>query len=149
MIVSSPEALLGSNIKNYIQQHVPTIAESATIDEAVDALKNSPLHVLYTVKEDGALSGVITSCDLAKLNNPQKPTKALDLATTTNVIGVKQTAELWQLLKIMNGENAARKNFEQLPVLDKDNKPVGIITKVALRETLSEVQIPTRSLVSA
>jgi|ERR1044072_4597138 CBS domain-containing protein len=142
MIVSSPEVLLGSGIEKYIEPAVPTVSESAQIDEVVEALKKSPSRVLYTINPSGALSGVITPGDLAKLNTDPKPTTAQQIATKEKVIGVKPTAELWQLLKIMNGENAAGKNFDQLPVLDQDNKPIGIIIKNALRDTLAAVQIP-------
>jgi CBS domain-containing protein len=140
-MISSADALLREDIKSYVQKNVPSVRESAPVDEALNIFKKSSARALYTVKDDGALSGVITPCDLAKLNQAERPKTALDLATTEKIIGVKQDAELWQLLKIMNGDNVIKKHFDQLPVLNKDNQLIGIVTKDALRDKLSEVEI--------
>jgi CBS domain-containing protein len=142
-MISSADALLREDIKGYVQKNVPTVRESATVDEALEIFKKNSARALYTVKDKGgALSGVITPCDLAKLNQAEKPKTALDLATTDKIIGVRPDAELWQLLKIMNGDNVIKKHFDQLPVLNEDNQPIGIVTKDALRDKLSAVQIP-------
>ena len=49
--------------------------------------------------------------DLQKLGVPEesRPKTAKDLAAQTKVIAVRDNAELWQLLKIMNGDNTLNK----------------------------------------
>ena len=146
-MISSADALLRDDIKGYIQKNVPTVRESATVGEALEIFKKNSARALYTVKDDnGALSGVITPCDLAKLDQAEKPKTALELATTDKIIGVRQDAELWQLLKIMNGDNVIKKHFDQLPVLNEKNQPIGVVTKDALRDKLSAVEIPATVL---
>lgn len=141
-MVSSPDALLRSDIQGFVQKGTPTILDTGSVEEAISVFKSNSARAVYVLKADGSLAGVITSTDLTKLNQEKKPATALQLATSDKVIGIRQDAELWQLLKIMNGDNAARRSFEQLPVLDADNKPVGTVTKEALRVSLGDIEIP-------
>ena len=52
---------------------------------------------------------------------------------------------MWQLIRIMNGENAIDKKFDQVPVLDEKNRPIGIVKRDNLRDVLSTVQIPLKA----
>ncbi len=128
-----------------METSVPTVSETAPIDNALDSFKTSGARVLYTVDKDGVLTGVITPSDITKLNQDPRPQTARDLATTEKIIGIKKDAELWQLIRIMNGENAIDKKFDQVPVLDEKNRPIGIVKRDNLRDVLSTVQIPLKA----
>jgi len=137
-------SFLQSGIKSYVQASVPMIGVDATTQEAVDALKASGYGTVYTVTPEKKLAGVITFCDLEKLSTTDalRPKSAKDLSTDTRVVAIRENAELWQLLKIMNGENAANKRFERIPVVDSDKRLVGVVDRSSLRSALETVQIP-------
>lgn len=142
--ISSPEALLKTGIDSYMDTNVAAsvIKETEPLQTALEALRKSPGRLLYTTTEAGALSGVISQMDLVRLTGEgDRPQTAAALATKEKVVGVRRNAELWQLLKILNGENAQKKSFDQLPILDSENKPVGIVSRNALREALGKIQL--------
>jgi hypothetical protein len=56
-----------------------------------------------------------------------------------DVVAIANGAQLWQMLKIMNGENKSRKLVDTLPVVDKETKiPLGVIRRETLRESLPQ-----------
>lgn len=135
--------VLQSGISKFVAADVATVDLDAPVQAAVDALKNSRYGAVYAVTEGRKLAGVITACDMIKFSATDKPPqKARDLATTTKVVGIRQDAELWQLLKIMNGENSINKRFDRIPVVNERKEIVGVVDRQALRAGLSDVQIP-------
>ncbi|MBI2510649.1 MAG: CBS domain-containing protein [Opitutae bacterium] len=136
--------VLQSGIAKFISADVPTVNIDAPVQEAVDALKNSPYGAVYAVSADRKLAGVITSCDMIKLgtSDATRPKKVSELATTTKIVGIRDDAELWQLLKIMNGENSINKRLDRIPVVSADKKIVGVVDRRALRSALETVQVP-------
>jgi len=142
MRFASTDNLLREGISGYMQRDVPKVKATDSPETAFQVFKNAGPNVVYMVDDQDKLKGVITSSDLAKLRTGAAPTSASDLGTTTNVIAVKNSAELWQLLKLMNGENSTSKAFDQLPVVDDNKVLVGFVDRNSLRSRLSEVQIP-------
>jgi CBS domain-containing protein len=94
-----------------------------------------------TTKE---LAGILTTSDLQKLERidaQQFASKtAKDLATTSGVVGVKVDAMLWQLLRLINGDNSTRRPFDRVPVLDDRKNIVGLISRDRLNEQMLRIE---------
>lgn len=133
-----PTELLESGISSYLSVDVPTVDEAVSAPEAAKKVEN-PYGVVLVTGPNRSLKGIITRSNLIKLTDTPPPTTALELATTDKVVAIAQEAQLWQLLKIINGENKAGKPLEVLPVVDRDTKkPIGVIRRETLRASLPE-----------
>lgn len=134
------DKVLESSIAPFVVRDVPKVENTSSVDTVIASLKATPTgSVLVVDSGTQELSGIVTRTDLAKLRASQPPKNADDLATK-EVIAIKNDAQLWQLLKIMNGENALQKSLSSLPVVDADGKPVGIVRREQLIWRLAEVE---------
>jgi predicted transcriptional regulator len=132
--------LLQSGIAPFVQWELP-VPTTAPANTALSSLQVAPSGSLMVVNPTNQqLSGIITSSDVprAYLNN-NLPETAVDLATR-RVVAIKDNAQLWQLLKIMNGENDLHRPLDVIPVVDADNRPIGIIKREKVKETLQKME---------
>jgi len=135
------EKYLESGIAPFVMRDVPKIENTASIDVAVASLNATPSgSVLVVDSGTHALSGIITDSDLTKLRQGKTPEKAEDLATLVDVVAIRESAQLWQLLKMMNGENALHRSLNSLPVVDAAGKPVGVVQREQLVKRLGEFE---------
>jgi hypothetical protein len=114
-------AVLEKSIADFVRP-VPQVTTSASIEAAVDALKSSPDGFVNVVDANRTFQQHITMNDLIRVapGSLKPPANALELAGgSERQVAVRQDAKLWQLLKIMNGENALKKIFDNIPVLDE------------------------------
>lgn len=131
---------LESGIAPFVMGDVPRIQATDSIDTALASFKaTSSGSVLVVDPATQKLSGIITGSDLVKLHGSQSPEKAEDLATK-RVIAIRDDAQLWQLLKIMNGENTLRRPLNSLPVVDSAGKPVGVVRREQLVGRLADFE---------
>jgi CBS domain-containing protein len=116
---------------------VPAVTVDDSVETAIRVFQSSPLKIL-TVTKDGKLAGMITANDMTKLYElgPTQGAKVSQLATLENVVAIKSNAEVWQLLKIMNGGNPRGQWLNEIPVVDNEFRPVGIVTRDALVRNL-------------
>jgi CBS domain-containing protein len=123
-------------ITNYISRGVASVQVTDPISVAIDRYKSSPYQVVLVTNPDGALTGLITDNDLTKLlgMDPKDPVDRI--ATTSDVVAINESAQLWQLLKIMNGENPRQTRFDVIPVVDSNKRPVGVVTRDNLHTVL-------------
>jgi predicted transcriptional regulator len=70
--------------------------------------------------------------------SPEEFKKKFNLDENQELIAVKQSAELWQLLKIMNGENSRHSRLDVVPVVAEDKSIVGYITREDLKSKMDE-----------
>jgi CBS domain-containing protein len=134
------EKVLGSGISSFIERDVPRIENTASSEAALDRLESAPSgSVLVIDSGTNLLSGIITESDLSKArrNNPQT---AGDLATK-QIVAIRDDAQLWQLLKIMNGENALGRRLDSLPVVDAQGNAVGVVKREKLMQRLSGMDL--------
>src|SRR5438132_7769237 len=85
---------------------VPVVAIDDSIETALRVYENAPLKVLTVTKKDGTLAGLITPSDMTKLYKlePDPNATVEKLATPLeDLVAIKSNAQVWQLLKIMNG----------------------------------------------
>lgn len=104
-----------------------------TIDERENALtaarmmKESEAGCLLVVRDDGTLSGIVTGRDLVlKVLAPGKPAhsvKVSEVMTTSPTTAPATDIDIKALARIL-----ARARVRRLPVVDENNRPVGIIT---------------------
>lgn len=139
--MSAIEKALQSGIAPFVDRKVPSIESTSSIETTITSFRAAPSgSVLLYDSGTRALSGIITGSDFTKLRQDNPPAKAEDLATT-EVVAIRDTAQLWQLLKIMNGENALNRPLDSLPVVDADSRPVGIVTRDCLMKRLAELDM--------
>lgn len=99
-----------------------TLRDSATIGDALNMMSENKIGGIPVVDKQNKLIGIITNRDLRFEKNMKKPvteimTKRKDVITALNGINLKQAEEILQKNKI-----------EKLPILDKTDKLVGLIT---------------------
>ena len=103
------------------------------IKVVAEKFRNTPHRtVLVADPTTDKLAGLITSKDLTKLAEKSSGV-AKDIASSGNVVAIRNDAQVWQLLKIMNGENALGRPLDTLPVVDADGKPQGVVKRDTLR----------------
>jgi CBS domain-containing protein len=132
------EQLLQSGIAPFVMRE-PPIENTSSMDTTLATFSAAPSgSVLVMDSGTHQLSGIITGSDMTKLRPQGAPQRAGDLATK-EVIAIKEGAKVWQLLKIMNGENAFHRQLDSLPVVDASNRPVGVVKREQLVSKLAEM----------
>ena len=99
-----------------------TIGGEATVQEALNIMSDNKIGGIPVVNEHGTLIGIVTNRDLRFERDMNKPiskimTTSDKLITTTEFTDFIKAADILQEHKI-----------EKLPVVDKNNKLIGLIT---------------------
>jgi CBS domain-containing protein len=128
-------------IRDFIDVKVPKVRLSDKVTVATEIYNASPQHVILVEDDTGALAGVITDNDLTKLMGLDDQATVAKLATTTQVVAIKEDSQLGQLLKIMNGENPLNTRLDMVPVVDANQRPVGIVTRDSLKTILTSTLV--------
>jgi IMP dehydrogenase len=97
-----------------------TLHESALISDALKLMKDNKIGGIPIVDKSGLLVGIITNRDLRFEKNLKRPVK--EVMTSENIITTKVT-------DLKKAEQILQHNkIEKLPVVDKNNKLIGLIT---------------------
>jgi CBS domain-containing protein len=137
MEVKTLPELLSSSINTFVDTSAPTVSTTATLDVVLKAFSNKVGVVCVTEPTMGKLKGIITGHEFASAAVAlKKPQFAIQLAKTTEIVAINITAEVWALLKLMNGDNHLNKWLDFIPVLDKNERFIGLITRSQLKQTL-------------
>jgi len=98
-----------------------TILKNSTVADALNLMKEFKIGGIPVVDNNGHLIGIVTNRDLRFENNMRRPIAQVmtskDIITTTHKTDLSKAAEILQKHKI-----------EKLPVVDSDNKLIGLIT---------------------
>jgi len=98
-----------------------TLHPSANVGDALKIMNEYGIGGIPVVDDDNVLVGIVTNRDLRFEKNPRRPVKDVmtseNLITTTEFTDFEKAAEILQKYKI-----------EKLPVVDDQNKLVGLIT---------------------
>lgn len=98
-----------------------TINREAKVRDALDIMQEYGIGGIPVVDKDHKLVGIVTNRDLRFEKNPQKRIEEVmtrdNLITTTEFTDFEKAADILQENKI-----------EKLPVVDRDNKLIGLIT---------------------
>lgn len=123
------------NIENYMTKELITVGMDDDLAKVKKILTEHNIHHVLIIDEEGVLFGVITDSDLFKHLSPNIGTMK---ETLTDGLLLNQkahlimTRELVVIKKQLSIKDAValfyEKNVSCLPVVDKNNKAIGIIT---------------------
>lgn len=123
------------NVEKLMSTDVVTILDESRLDNAKELFEEHKFHHLLVTDKNGNLVGVLSDRDLFKAISPHiglASEKERDLATLNKrvhqvaarqVIATNNKANLNMAIKLFK-EN----KISCLPVVDENNKPVGILT---------------------
>ncbi|MGM8362962.1 IMP dehydrogenase [Flavobacterium sp. ARAG 55.4] len=98
-----------------------TLPLSATVADAKSAMKEYGIGGIPVVDENQKLKGIVTNRDLRFEKNSTRP--IIEVMTSENLVTVAEGTSLEQAEVVLQGHK-----IEKLPVIDKDNTLVGLIT---------------------
>ncbi len=98
-----------------------TLLGDAKVQDALDLMKRYKIGGIPIVNKSHHLIGILTNRDLRFENNVMKP--VTDIMTSENMITAPEGTDLDQARDILQ-----QYKIEKLPVVDDDNKLVGLIT---------------------
>ena len=98
-----------------------TLPEDASVLDALNIMKEFKIGGIPVVNKNRELKGIVTNRDLRFEKDMKRPIK--QIMTTQNIITAKQGTDLKKAETILM-EN----KIEKLPIVDKENKLVGLIT---------------------
>ncbi len=102
--------------------HEPiTITREGNVKDALQLMKEYKIGGIPVVDEKGVLIGIVTNRDLRFQQDMERPVG--DVMTSKNIITTTSNTNLVQAGKILQ-----QHKIEKLPVVDKDNKLIGLIT---------------------
>ncbi|MFP4664913.1 MAG: IMP dehydrogenase [Bacteroidales bacterium] len=98
-----------------------TVTSNLTVGNVLDIMKENKIGGIPVVDAEGFLEGIVTNRDLRFETRMEK--KVSEVMTTENIITTGQKTDLEQAAAILE-----KHKIEKLPVVDSDNKLVGLIT---------------------
>lgn len=119
------------NVGDVMSRDVVTVLEDIQVDEAAKLIVSGSFDHLPVISKDGRLMGIITAWDISKAVAGGKPTKIANI----------MTRRVYSALVDEPIELAARTldthSISALPVVDKENKVIGMITSNHLSRLLA------------
>ncbi len=142
-------------IRNLAKEAV-IVSEESTFREALSLMLKNETNTLLVVNEEGQLSGEVRVSDLLNGTIPDylDPDKVLEelsteegFAKAVKAAGDKQVSDFMSaeiepvrvddtLLSIAS--TAIAYNTDQIPVVDEENRPIGMISRRGLRQILAK-----------
>ena len=98
-----------------------TITRGSTVRDALDMMKEYHIGGIPVVDEEGKLVGIVTNRDLRFERNLNSLVD--DVMTKENLVTTTQSTDLHEAADILQ-----KHKIEKLPVVDKDNHLVGLVT---------------------
>ncbi len=97
------------------------LIEASTVADALGLMKEFKIGGIPVISKDRHLVGIVTNRDLRFEKNMKRPVR--EVMTSKNIITAKQGTDLKKAEQILQNYK-----IEKLPVVDKDNILVGLIT---------------------
>jgi Mg/Co/Ni transporter MgtE len=145
LLLNYSEDLVGA----WITPQVATIPFDCSVQEALNYLKITPdvVHTdfLYTVNRERELKGRV------RLVNLLKEKKKMPVSSFSESLGETLSGRTRINVAV---NNEAWKNFHEIPVLNRNNKFIGVLRQTALRKALDHLaplvgdQVPISSITS-
>lgn len=98
-----------------------TLSENAYVKDALALMKENGIGGIPVVDENRTLKGIVTNRDLRFEKNLNRPIK--EVMTTENIVTTVDGTDLSKAEEILQ-----EKKIEKLPVVDSNNKLIGLIT---------------------
>lgn len=142
-------------VKDIVKEAI-TVSEEASFREALSAMVNGQTNTLLVTNEEGSLVGEVTVADLLDAIVPEYldgDSIAANFATEEMFQEAVKDAEEQQVQYFMSTDfstvemddglmsiaaTAIAHKRARIPVVDKDNRPVGIISRRGLKKILAK-----------
>ena len=127
------EELLNRPVSVFMKTSIVSIAESATIAEAVEKLAEGDQSMLLVVDGNGKLSGLVTETTLLRAAaRCQNFSEIVKNVASSEVVSLQSNQLVSEALRVFY-----MKEVKQAPVLDADGRPVGTLNylDIALART--------------
>jgi IMP dehydrogenase len=98
-----------------------TLSEDALVKDALQLMKENSIGGIPVVNSERKLKGIVTNRDLRFEKNLTRPIK--EVMTSENIVTTHDSTNLSKAEEILQ-----QNKIEKLPVVDNDNKLVGLIT---------------------
>lgn len=98
-----------------------TLHEDALIMDAINLMQDYKISGIPIVNKEHKLAGILTNRDLRFERNPNRP--VTDIMTKENLITTREFTDFEKVADILQAHR-----IEKLPVVDENNKLVGLIT---------------------
>jgi len=116
-------------IREIMTEDVITAHPDESIEEVAKTLIEEEINHIPVVDEEGKLVGIVTSWDIAAAVAEGK--KKLEEIMTKDVVTIRPHETVNEALERMN-----KHNISCLPVVDEENRVVGIVTRTDITEAL-------------
>lgn len=128
--------LLYEPVTEFMEPRYSRVVNSDPAQKAVQALLEDPDHVVIVTDDEFKFTGMIDEQAIKQKFDEHKTAK--DLATTDRdkLVGVRARAKLGQLLRLMSGENKLKRPVSNVPVLDEQDRVVGLVNRDRLDKKL-------------
>lgn len=122
--------------KDIMTTNLITIKSEAKVKEAVKLIVKNNISGLPVVDENGEVIGVVSEKDLLDLLfNPDDLDAPISKIMMTRVTTIPGEATLFDV-----GEVFLSNSFRRLPVVDSENKIIGLISRRDLLRTIDKLQ---------
>ncbi|MBN8702678.1 MAG: IMP dehydrogenase [Bacteroidetes bacterium] len=98
-----------------------TLSVTASVGDALNLMRENKIGGIPVVSTDNKLVGIVTNRDLRFEKNMKRPIR--EVMTSDNIITAKEGTDLRKAEQILE-----KYKIEKLPVVDKNNRLVGLIT---------------------
>lgn len=120
-----------AKVKDVMTTRVITIAVPNTRREALKIFVKHPISGIPVVRDDGSLVGIVTRKNIFDHTNEEQ----LAMIMVRNPITIRESDTVADAARLMH-----EKNIHRLPVLNKDEKLVGIISPIDCLKVLQELK---------
>lgn len=93
------------------------------LTNVADFMRKNNIGSIAVVDSEGKLIGILTERDILKAVSDGNLNAKVKDYMTTKVIGIKKSATEWEAAEVM-----LENGFRHLPIVDDDNKVIGIIS---------------------
>mgnify|MGYP000940898650 CR=1 FL=1 len=124
----------------YSGENNPVVRPTDYWIDVIESMNKKNLGAVNVVDEQGYLIGIITDGDIRRILKKLKPEQLLELKSqdimTSNPIAILDNTLAYDALKMLNTLN---KRISALPIIDNDNRSVGMVRIVDMHSELGVI----------
>jgi CBS domain-containing protein len=140
---SSPlDTFLSSGISPFVEINVPRVRLNASLTALGEAYRNTKSKSVLLTNSKGLLAGILDDNAISRMSSFPNPATAtaFDLLPKEPIVAVKTDAQMWEVLKVMNGENGGQR-VDVLPVVAEDGTAIGVISRSNLEQKVATAAV--------
>ncbi len=135
------DILKNIKVKNVMTKNVITAKKDEGVVEAFEKMLKYKISSLPVIDDENKVIGIVTTTDIGYNLIRDKYTLETTIGDvmTKDVITIYEDADILEAIKKMDINGKKDEIINQLPVVDKNNKLVGIISDGDIIRTLSKI----------